>query len=48
MSVFDDNDMDSLEIEIRNFLENHPVKDLMRVLLYCIEDKKELESGDMK
>lgn len=43
MSVFDDVGMDNLEIEIRLFLNEHTVSELMEVVTYCIEAKEQTE-----
>ena len=44
MSVFDDASKDDLEFEIRTFLEEHTITELMQVVTYCIRSKE----GDYK
>ena len=41
MSVFDNRSKDDLEIEIRNFLEENTIADLLDVVKWCIESKEE-------
>ena len=40
MSAFDNRDKDNLEEEIRWFLEDHTIGELMAVVSYCIESKE--------
>ena len=40
MSVFDNTEKDNLEFEIRTFLENHTIADLMEVVAWCIDGKE--------
>lgn len=41
MSIFDNRSKDDLEIEIRNFLEENTITDLLDVVKWCIESKEE-------
>ena len=48
MSAFDNRSKDDLEVEIRNFLEENTIGDLLAVVKWCIESKVEdaFESKD--
>ena len=48
MSAFDNRSKDDLEMEIRNFLEENTIGDLLAVVKWCIESKVEdaFESKD--
>jgi len=46
MSAFGDYEKDNLEYEIRFFLENHKISELLDVVRYCIEDKEYRESEE--
>ena len=48
MSVFDNNDLDDLEYEIRTFLETHTISELLHVVKYCVEGKEDDYISDMK
>ena len=41
MSIFDNRSKDDLEIEIRNFLEENTIEDLLEVVNWCIKSKIE-------
>lgn len=41
MSVFDNRSKDDLEMEIRNFLEENTIEDLLDVVKWCIKSKVE-------
>ena len=41
MSAFDNKEWDDLEREIRMFLMNHSIGNLMEIVKYCIEDKED-------
>ena len=41
MSAFDNKEKDDLEMEIRRFLENHTIEELMEVVNYCIKDRED-------
>ena len=41
MSAFDNRSKDDLEIEIRNFLEENTIEDLLEVVNWCIKSKIE-------
>lgn len=43
MSAFDDVGKDNLEFEIRLFLNEHTIAELMQVVTYCIEEKEQTE-----
>ncbi len=40
MSAFDNRVKDDLEMEIRIFLEENTITDLLEIVKYCIEDKE--------
>lgn len=41
MSAFDNREWDNLEREIRLFLADHSIGNLMEIVKYCIEDKED-------
>lgn len=41
MSVFDNSAKDDLEYEVRTFLEEHTIIELLEVVKYCIETKED-------
>ena len=41
MSVFDNPRKDDLEYEIRTFLEEHTITELLGIVCYCISEKEE-------
>ena len=41
MSAFDNRSKDDLEMEIRNFLEENTIEDLLEVVNWCIKNKEE-------
>lgn len=41
MSVFGDPDKDNLEMEIRLFLEEHTITELIDVVQWCVESKED-------
>lgn len=43
MSAFGDYEKDNLEYEIRIFLENHKISELLDVVRYCVENKESEE-----
>ena len=47
MSVFDNASKDDLEYEIRTFLENHTIADLLYVVHYCVTEKEEKLTDDL-
>ena len=47
MSVFDNAEKDNLEYEIRTFLENHTIADLLYVVHYCVTEKEEKLTDDL-
>jgi len=40
MSAFDNRSKDNLEYEIRTFLEDHSISELLEVVLWCIKEKE--------
>lgn len=40
MSAFGNSEKDNLESEIRDFLENHSISELLDVVRYCVEEKE--------
>ena len=48
MSVFDNRSKDDLEMEIRNFLEENTIEDLLDVVKCCIESKVEDMLSELK
>ena len=43
MSVFGNEEKDDLEYEVRTFLENHTITDLLEVVFYCIRSYEYLK-----
>ena len=41
MSIFDNRSKDDLEMEIRHFLEENTIADLLDVVKWCIKSKEE-------
>ncbi len=41
MSAFGDNEWDDILWEIREFLKNHKISELMEIIRYAIEEKEE-------
>ena len=48
MSIFDNRSKDDLEIEIRNFLEENTIEDLLEVVNWCIKSVVECELSELK
>ena len=48
MSIFDNRAKDDLEVEIRNFLEENTISDLLAVVKWCIESKVEDMLSELK
>ena len=48
MSIFDDRSKDDLEMEIRNFLEENTIEDLLEVVNWCIKSKVEDMLSELK
>lgn len=48
MSVFDNRSKDDLEMEIRNFLEENTITDLLEVVNWCIKSKEEYMLSELK
>lgn len=46
MSVFDNAEKDNLEYEIRNFLEERTITELLEVVKYCVEEKEDALRGN--
>lgn len=47
MSVFDNASKDDLEYEIRTFLEEHTITELLEVVRYCVSEKEEKLTEDL-
>jgi hypothetical protein len=47
MSVYDNADKDNLEYEIRTFLENHTITELLEIVQYCVSEKEEKLTDDL-
>lgn len=48
MSAFDNRSKDDLEMEIRNFLEENTIEDLLEVVNWCIKNKVEDMLAELK
>lgn len=48
MSVFDNHSKDDLEMEIRNFLEENTITDLLEVVKWCVESKENDMLSELK
>lgn len=48
MSIFDNRSKDDLEMEIRHFLEENTISDLLDVVKWCIESKEEDMLSELK
>ena len=48
MSAFDNTTKDSLELEIRIFLEENTIADLLDVVKWCVESKEEDMLAELK
>lgn len=48
MSAFDNRSKDDLEMEIRNFLEENTIEDLLEVVNWCIKSKVEDMLSELK
>ena len=47
MRVFDNASKDDLEYEIRTFLEEHTITELLEVVRYCVSEKEEKLTEDL-
>jgi hypothetical protein len=45
MSVYDNAAKDNLEYEIRTFLENHTIAELLAIVFYCVDEKEDALKG---
>ena len=47
MSVYDNAAKDNLEYEIRTFLEDHTITELLEIVQYCVSEKEEKLTDDL-
>lgn len=48
MSAFDNRSKDDLEMDIRNFLEENTITDLLEVVKWCVESKENDMLSELK